>query len=96
MIEKKIVLPETVNRIIDTITKAGYEAYAVGGCIRDLLLGKEPGDYDITTQASPQTIKTLFRRTVDTGIEHGTVTVMIGSTGYEITTYRIDGKSFAA
>ncbi|MCR4989602.1 MAG: CCA tRNA nucleotidyltransferase [Lachnospiraceae bacterium] len=77
---------------MDVITKAGYEAYAVGGCIRDSILGRVPEDYDITTSAEPSEIKALFRRTVDTGIKHGTVTVMVGDTGYEITTYRIDGK----
>ena len=87
-----IQLPIDVINIIDTITKAGYEAFAVGGCIRDRLLNKEPEDYDITTSATPDEVKALFRRTVDTGIEHGTVTVMIGDTGYEVTTYRIDGK----
>ena len=88
----RIQLPTDVVNIIDTITKAGYEAFAVGGCIRDRILGKEPEDYDITTSATPDEVKSLFRRTIDTGIEHGTVTVMIGDTGYEVTTYRIDGK----
>lgn len=88
----KIQLPDNVKNIINTITEAGYEAYAVGGCIRDKLLNKEPEDYDITTSATPEEIKGLFRRTVDTGIKHGTVTIMIGQEGYEVTTYRIDGK----
>lgn len=70
----------------------GYEAYAVGGCVRDSLLGREPGDWDITTSASPDETKKLFARTVDTGIEHGTVTVLLGKEGFEVTTYRIDGK----
>ena len=87
-----IELPKEVKNIINTIIEAGYEAYAVGGSIRDCLIGRKPGDYDITTSAMPSDIKRLFRRTIDTGIEHGTVTVMIGDTGYEITTYRIDGK----
>ena len=87
-----ISLPEDVKFIIRTINEAGYEAYAVGGCVRDRLLNKEPDDYDITTSATPDVIKRLFRRTIDTGIEHGTVTVMLGSNGYEVTTYRIDGK----
>ena len=88
----KINLPEDVKYIIDTITEAGYEAFAVGGCIRDKLLGREPDDYDITTSATPLEVKELFRRTVDTGIAHGTVTVMLKECGYEVTTYRIDGK----
>ena len=88
----KIQLPEKVNTIIQTLQEHGYEAYAVGGCVRDSLLGREPGDWDITTSASPDETKKLFARTVDTGIEHGTVTVLLGKEGFEVTTYRIDGK----
>ena len=88
----KIQLPEKVNTIIQTLQEHGYEAYAVGGCVRDSLLGREPGDWDITTSASPDETKKLFVRTVDTGIEHGTVTVLLGKEGFEVTTYRIDGK----
>lgn len=87
-----IQLPEKVKFIIDTITAAGYEAYAVGGCIRDSILGREPNDWDITTSARPQQVKALFRRTVDTGIAHGTVTVLLEREGFEVTTYRIDGE----
>ncbi|MCI9077659.1 MAG: HD domain-containing protein [Lachnospiraceae bacterium] len=88
----EIILPGDVSYIINRLEEAGYEAYAVGGCVRDTLLGREPLDWDITTSAEPLFIKSCFRRTVDTGIKHGTVTVMIGGTGYEVTTYRIDGK----
>lgn len=88
----KIQLPEKVNTIIQTLQAHGYEAYAVGGCVRDSLLGRVPGDWDITTSASPQETKELFARTVDTGIQHGTVTVLLGKEGFEVTTYRIDGK----
>lgn len=88
----QIRLPRKVCNIIEIIQAAGYEAYAVGGCIRDSILGKEPDDWDITTSAAPEEIKRLFDRTIDTGIQHGTVTVMIGREGYEVTTYRIDGK----
>ena len=88
----KISLPEKVNKIIETLNDAGFEAFAVGGCIRDSLLGREPEDWDITTSASPQEVKELFPRTVDTGILHGTVTVMIGKEAFEVTTYRIDGE----
>ena len=88
----KIQLPEKVNTIIQTLQEHGYEAYAVGGCVRDSLLGREPGDWDITTSASPDETKKLFARTVDTGIEHGTLTVLLGKEGFEVTTYRIDGK----
>ena len=88
----QIALPDKVRFIIGKLTDGGYEAYAVGGCIRDYLLGKEPNDWDITTSASPQQVKSLFRRTIDTGIQHGTVTIMLGKEGFEVTTYRIDGK----
>lgn len=70
----------------------GYEAYAVGGCVRDSILGRVPGDWDITTSAMPEETKALFARTFDTGIEHGTVTVLLEGEGFEVTTYRIDGK----
>ncbi len=84
-------IPQQVAYIIDKLNTRGFEAYAVGGCVRDTLLGREPGDWDITTSAKPEQVKALFRRTVDTGIQHGTVTVLIDRTGYEVTTYRIDG-----
>lgn len=86
-----ISLPEKVRYIINTITKAGYEAFAVGGCIRDSILGQIPDDWDITTSASPPQVKRLFAWTLDTGIKHGTVTVMLDKEGFEVTTYRIDG-----
>ena len=88
---RTIELPEKVNAIIETLQNAGYEAYAVGGCVRDSLLGKLPHDWDITTSALPEQVKSLFRRTVDTGIAHGTVSVLCGKEAYEVTTYRIDG-----
>lgn len=88
----KIVLPEKVNKIIGCLQQHGYEAYAVGGCVRDTLLGREPEDWDITTSAKPEVVKQLFARTIDTGLQHGTVTVMMGSEGFEVTTYRIDGE----
>ena len=78
--------------ILDRLHEAGFEGYAVGGCVRDSILGRVPGDWDITTNALPEDTKKLFKRTIDTGIEHGTVTIMIGKEGYEVTTYRIDGK----
>ena len=87
-----IQLPQKVKYVIDTLMEAGYEAYAVGGCIRDSILGREPGDWDITTSARPMQVKELFKKTIDTGIQHGTVTVMLDHVGYEVTTYRIDGK----
>ena len=84
-------MPEKVKQIIATLQNAGYEAYIVGGCVRDSLLGRIPEDWDITTSAKPAQIKALFRRTVDTGIKHGTVTVLLGHDSFEVTTYRIDG-----
>lgn len=88
----KIKLPEAVRFILKALRDAGYEAYAVGGCVRDSILGKEPKDWDITTSAKPFETKALFKRTIDTGIQHGTVTVMIKGEGYEVTTYRVDGE----
>ena len=87
-----IELPNDVRFILDTLKKNGYEAFAVGGCIRDSILGLKPKDWDITTSALPGQIKGFFKRTIDTGIEHGTVTVMLDKTAYEVTTYRVDGK----
>ncbi|MBR3606342.1 MAG: HD domain-containing protein [Lachnospiraceae bacterium] len=87
-----IELPKKVKRIISVIQEAGYEAYAVGGCVRDSILGRQPDDWDIATSAVPCQIKELFPRTIDTGIQHGTVTVMLGKEGFEVTTYRIDGE----
>lgn len=88
----KIKVPQKVNKIIQTIEANGHEAYAVGGCVRDAVLGREPEDWDITTSAKPEEIKAMFRRTIDTGIEHGTVTIMMDKEGFEVTTYRIDGE----
>ena len=88
----RIQIPGKVEEIIGKLNEAGYEAYAVGGCVRDTLLGRQPEDWDITTSARPEAVKALFRRTIDTGIQHGTVTVMMGRTGFEVTTYRVDGE----
>ena len=88
----QISVPEKVRSIISKLQDNGYEAYAVGGCVRDSYLGIKPHDWDITTNAYPELVRQLFRRTVDIGIKHGTVKVMIGNDGYEITTYRIDGE----
>ena len=87
-----IRLPDKVRRILQVLRENGFEAYAVGGCVRDSILGREPSDWDITTAAAPQQVKALFGHTVDTGIAHGTVTVMIGKEGFEVTTYRVDGS----
>lgn len=118
----RINLPEKVSFIIEKLRQAGYDAYAVGGCVRDVVLGREPQDWDITTSAKPEQVKEIFRRagsrdtrlmcmdedeaaqwkkepqpfsrcyTIDTGIQHGTVTVMLDHEGFEVTTYRIDGE----
>ena len=88
----QIQIPEKANEIIATLAEAGYEAYVVGGCVRDAILGREAADWDITTNARPEQVKALFPRTVDTGLQHGTVTVLNGKEGFEVTTYRIDGE----
>lgn len=85
-------IPEKVNMIIEELMRHGHEAYAVGGCVRDMILGREPEDWDITTSAKPSEVKRIFRRTVDTGILHGTVTVLLDKDHYEVTTYRLDGE----
>ena len=87
----KIELPRKVVLIIKNLQRHGYDAYAVGGCVRDSILNRKPEDWDITTSAKPEQVKRIFRRIVDTGIEHGTVTVLIGKDGFEVTTYRVDG-----
>ena len=88
----KINIPDKAKDVIGTIMAAGFEAYVVGGCVRDSVLGRTPEDWDITTSARPEQVKALFPHTVDTGLQHGTVTVMMGREGFEVTTYRIDGK----
>lgn len=84
-------LPKEIQFIISTIEAHGYEAYAVGGCVRDMLCGKIPDDYDITTSANPHAVEDMFERTVPTGIKHGTVTVIVGDRAVEVTTFRCDG-----
>ena len=88
----QVFLPNDVLEILSTIQNHGYEAYIVGGCVRDILLNKTPYDWDITTSAKPQQIKELFTHTIDIGIEHGTVTVRMNDTNYEVTTYRIESE----
>jgi tRNA nucleotidyltransferase (CCA-adding enzyme) len=89
--ETGVELIGDVNYILDRLNQRGYEAYAVGGCVRDAVMGRTPADWDIATSATPPQVKASFRRTVDTGIKHGTVTVLLGKRRYEITTYRLDG-----
>ena len=88
----RLRLPNKVIYILDILKRHGFEAYAVGGCVRDSILARKPDDWDITTSATPQEVKSCFRRTIDTGIEHGTVTVMLEDDGFEVTTYRLDGE----
>ena len=87
-----IHLPYQVKHIINTLESAGYEAFIVGGCVRDAIRGVVPKDWDIATSATPAKTKILFQRTIDTGIKHGTITVLINRQPYEVTTYRIDGE----
>ncbi|MBQ6392075.1 MAG: CCA tRNA nucleotidyltransferase [Eubacterium sp.] len=88
-----ITIPKNVSIIIDTLNIHGYEAYVVGGCVRDSILGSCPADWDITTSGRPEQVKALFSKTIDTGMKHGTVTVLIGKEGYEVTSYRV-GAAF--
>ncbi len=87
-----IKLPESVDLIIRILETRGYEAYAVGGCVRDAVMGRIPNDWDITTSAKAEEVKAIFNKTIDTGLKHGTVTVMINRVGYEVTTFRVDGE----
>ncbi|MBQ9604776.1 MAG: CCA tRNA nucleotidyltransferase [Firmicutes bacterium] len=94
---EKINIPQNAAFILSNLEKNGFEGYIVGGCVRDYLLGLTPKDWDITTNAKPEQIKAVFDalencHTVDTGIQHGTVTVVLEHIGYEVTTYRIDGE----
>ena len=89
---QKIQIPKSAEDIISKLKEFGYDGYIVGGCVRDSLLGRAPNDFDITTDATPDEIKQIFKKTVDTGIAHGTVTVIEGNETYEVTTYRIDGE----
>lgn len=88
----QICLPKNVENIINTLEAAGFEAYAVGGCVRDSILGRTPNDWDITTSALPMETKALFSKTFDTGIQHGTVSVLLDHEIFEVTTFRIDGE----
>lgn len=87
-----ITIPQEVKKILDTLNGLGHEAYIVGGCVRDIYLGRKPKDWDITTSAKPEEVKKAFKHTYDTGIEHGTVSVRLNLEIYEVTTYRVDGE----
>ncbi len=88
--------PENVIRIAEIMAKYGYRAYAVGGCVRDSIMGRAPSDWDMTTDAPPDKMIEIFERegvrTIPTGLKHGTVTVLIDGEGFELTTFRIDGS----
>ena len=85
-------IPEKIEYVIEKLTQNGFEAYIVGGCVRDTLLLKTPHDYDVTTSATPEEIISVFDRTIPTGIKHGTVTVLIDNEPIEVTTFRTDGE----
>ena len=89
-----IKLPKNCERIIDCLNASGFEAYIVGGCVRDSLLNKWPSDWDICTNATPEDMKKVFKnyKIIPTGIAHGTLTVLIDKEAFEVTTYRIDGE----
>lgn len=88
----EIRIPPGAARILRVLEDHGYEAFVVGGCVRDSLLGRKPNDWDITTSALPLQVKALFRRTIDTGLKHGTVTILMDGEPFEVTTYRVDGE----
>nr|WP_034869297.1 HD domain-containing protein [Clostridium lundense] len=92
----KINIPKSVEFIINTLEEANYESYVVGGCVRDSILNKIPNDWDITTNAKAEQVEEIFQhrgfKVIETGIKHGTVTIMMDNIGYEVTTYRIDGE----
>lgn len=91
LIKMRLTIPSKAETILRKLEENGYEAYVVGGCVRDSIMGRKPDDWDITTSARPEQVKELFGRTVDTGLKHGTVTVLSGKDGFEVTTYRVDG-----
>ncbi|MCR4434722.1 MAG: CCA tRNA nucleotidyltransferase [Clostridiales bacterium] len=88
---KNMEVPPEVHEIIETLNGHGFEAYLVGGCVRDSILGRIPSDWDIATNAKPHEVKNLFKKTVNTGVKHGTVTLPANDASYEVTTYRTEG-----
>ena len=91
--ETKMTSPAPVIYVMEKLENAGYTAYAVGGCVRDHLMGRIPGDYDVTTSAKPEEMQKVFSsdRVVETGLKHGTLTIVKDGMNVETTTYRIDG-----
>lgn len=94
MKQLKIEIPSGANEIIHTLQEKGYEAYLVGGCVRDSILKRSIHDYDITTSATPDETLEIFKdkRIIETGLQHGTITIVVDGEPYEVTTYRIDGN----
>ncbi len=92
MENKSVTLPVFITEICAQLEEAGYASYAVGGCVRDILMGRTPGDYDVTTAASPEEIQRIFPHSVPTGLAHGTVTVLKKEGKAEVTTFRQDGQ----
>lgn len=88
----QLLLPKEIKNCLKTFTAAGFEAWCVGGAVRDMIMGCTPGDFDVTTNARPEEVICLFDKTVPTGLKHGTVTVIIGNMPVEVTTYRTDGS----
>ncbi|MDD3504260.1 MAG: hypothetical protein PHE63_09290, partial [Eubacteriales bacterium] len=86
------LVPEPVTGLLRCLNQAGYEAWLVGGCVRDMFLGIVPDDYDVATDARPDEVCDLFDRCLETGIDHGTVTVMLPDMSIEVTTYRSEGS----
>ena len=87
----KLNIPDYVKKVTETLNENGYEAFVVGGAVRDAMLGQCPEDWDVTTNAATEQVKECFDRHFDTGIKHGTVTVLTDGKPVEVTTYRIDG-----
>lgn len=88
----KLHISDGALNILSRLESGGFSAFVAGGAVRDLIMQKTPHDYDIATSARPEEVKSIFRRTIDTGIKHGTVTVIENQIGYEVTTFRCDGK----
>jgi len=91
MIDKSKI-PDEALYVLGKLKSHGFESYLVGGCVRDLCLGKTPKDFDLTTKATPEEVTVLFDHTIPTGIQHGTVTVKMNGVPLEVTTFRTDGE----
>ena len=89
-----IKIPDYCEKIVYALERKGFEAYLVGGCVRDSLMGVIPHDYDITTNAEPDEMLEVFENfyVIETGLKHGTVTVVVDNENVEVTTFRIDGE----